>query len=106
MTTSDGGEGGSRWPWGARGLRAWEIATGEPPGMHEPGFSECRPPRVAQVRTPGAPSAHDRKRSGGTTTTRVPGAADADLDTGVIGGPTLHDDTIRLVEHDSAGPEL
>ena len=33
------------------------------------------------------------------------GASDVDFETGVIGRPTLHDDTIRLVEHDSAWPE-
>jgi GrpB-like predicted nucleotidyltransferase (UPF0157 family) len=38
--------------------------------------------------------------------TPVAGSSDAELETGVIGGPTLHDDTIRLVEHDSAWPEL
>ena len=37
--------------------------------------------------------------------TAVTGASGADFETGVIGGPTLHDDTIRLVEHDSAWPE-
>jgi GrpB-like predicted nucleotidyltransferase (UPF0157 family) len=37
--------------------------------------------------------------------TAVTGASDADFETGVIGGPTLHDDTIRLVEHDPAWPE-
>jgi GrpB-like predicted nucleotidyltransferase (UPF0157 family) len=38
--------------------------------------------------------------------TPVAGSSDAELETGVIGGPTLHDDTIRLVEHDSAWAEL
>jgi GrpB-like predicted nucleotidyltransferase (UPF0157 family) len=37
--------------------------------------------------------------------TPVTGASDADFVTGAIGGPTLHDDTIRLVEHDAAWPE-
>jgi GrpB-like predicted nucleotidyltransferase (UPF0157 family) len=38
--------------------------------------------------------------------TPVTGASDPERETGVIGGPPLHDDTIRLVEHDSAWPEL
>ena len=29
-----------------------------------------------------------------------------DVETGVIGGPTLHDDTIRPIEHDAAWTEL
>jgi GrpB-like predicted nucleotidyltransferase (UPF0157 family) len=38
--------------------------------------------------------------------TPVTGSSDADLEIGVIGGPMQHDDTIRLVDHDSAWPEL
>jgi GrpB-like predicted nucleotidyltransferase (UPF0157 family) len=36
----------------------------------------------------------------------VVGPSDAEPEIGVIGGPTLHDDTIRLVEHDAAWLEL
>jgi GrpB-like predicted nucleotidyltransferase (UPF0157 family) len=41
-----------------------------------------------------------------TTIGRRRQASDAELAVGVIGGPTLHDDTIRLVEHDAAWAEL
>jgi GrpB-like predicted nucleotidyltransferase (UPF0157 family) len=34
------------------------------------------------------------------------GLPDGELEIGVIGGPTVHDDTIRLVEHDAAWAEL
>jgi GrpB-like predicted nucleotidyltransferase (UPF0157 family) len=36
----------------------------------------------------------------------VAGSSDAELETGVIGGPTLHDDAIRLVEYDAVWPDL
>ena len=67
--------------------------------------SAC-PPRLAQARTQGSAGANgSRGVVGGSYHDPVTGSSDADLETGVIGGPTLHDDTIRLVEHDSAWPE-
>jgi hypothetical protein len=98
-------EGGSRRPPDARGPRARKA----PPAsrtMHEPGFSECLSAASPRLGRRAAPEPTDPVGSWvARTMTAVTGASDADFETGVIGGPTLHDDTIRLVEHDPAWPE-